>query len=52
MFLTSLGNVIFSNTCEQAFAGAKKTVDRKLGFMIETRIHFREYEGGAGDGQD
>ena len=44
MFLISLGNIIVSNTCEQVFAGAKKTVDRKLGFMIETRIHFREDE--------
>jgi hypothetical protein len=52
MFLISLGNIIVSNTCEQVFAGAKKTVDRKLGFMLDIRIRLTEQEGGTGDGED
>jgi hypothetical protein len=52
MFLTSLGKIVFSNTCEQAFTGAKKTVDRKLGFMLDIRIRLTEQEGGTGDGED
>jgi len=46
------GENCFFNNLPGGRSAAKKTVDRKLGFMLDIRIRLTEQEGGTGNGED